>query len=150
VFENPDFELAYLGETISVGTKKSPDQQDLNDGVVYSGVYTPGEKLFVLVSNLTDQARNDIRFDPVDKVAVAAGPNDDFYLASIGPNDHLLFEFDYTLFGKKKRWVPVGDPTPVFVDDERGGIGIPEPATVGLLALAAPLLARRRRATHGG
>jgi MYXO-CTERM domain-containing protein len=112
-------------------------------------VYVPGEKLFILASNLRDDEVDELEFGKVDKASVVESPGDDLYLASIDSNDHVLFEFNYQKQGSKTWWTLVST-TEVFDDDDRSGVGIPEPAAVGLLALAAPLLARRRRATHGG
>lgn len=116
-------------------------------GAVWSGVYDSNKnqsnrRLAILISNLTDGTKT---IDMPNKVggfrtfSGASVPNDDDYVMAAGTHRLLTFTL------RNGAW-RLDTNNLVFTDSDRNGVGIPEPATAGLLGLGAlGLLARRRR-----
>lgn len=103
-------------------------------GVVFSGVYnlTQG-KLALLVSNM-DEIDHSLSIQ--NKVGGKSVPGN--FLASAGSHQLLQFTNAGTFW-------QLASATPVFVDNDRNGVGVPEPTTIGALALASLVTLRRRR-----
>jgi len=111
-------------------------------GVVFSGVYSltqgPGGagKLALLVSNLDDAPHT---LSILNKIGGKSIPGS----LSIAGGQHKLLDFT----GAGTQWSlqnPGG--TLVFVDNDRNGVGVPEPTMIGGLGLIACLgLGRRRK-----
>lgn len=106
-------------------------------GVVYSGAYSTAQgKMVVLVSNL-DDLKHKVEL-PAKVGGKRVGGSFD-----IEPGTHEILEFGMT----GMRWNLVS-AAEVFVDNQRAGVGVPEPGAVGMVVLAGGvgLLRRRRRA----
>jgi hypothetical protein len=112
-------------------------------GVVLSGVYSLTQaggagKLALLVSNL-DETTHVVT--NLNKIGGKTLPNS--LSLSIAGGQHKLLEFT----GAGTQW-SLNNPggTLVFVDDNRNGVGVPEPTMIGGLALVTCLgLGRRRK-----
>ena len=107
-------------------------------GMVYSGVYSLSQnKLALLVSNLSETPQNLVIQNKIGGKSVAMGT------VNVLAGQHKLLEFT----GVGTQWqlsTPGG--TAVFVDNDRSGTGVPEPAVMGTIALAGLMgLGRRRR-----
>jgi hypothetical protein len=107
-------------------------------GLVYSGVYSLSQnKLALLVSNLSETPQNLQIQNKIGGKSVALGA------LNVLAGQHKLLEFT----GVGTQWqltTPGG--TAVFVDNDRSGTGVPEPAVLGTVALAGLMgLGRRRR-----
>jgi len=110
-------------------------------GVVYSGVYSLSQaggngKLALLVSNL-DDIQHSIDFPNKIGGKTIAGS------VQVLAGQHKLLDFT----GSGTQWLlqnPGG--TPVFVDSNRDGVGVPEPVAMGGISMfALTMLFRRRR-----
>jgi hypothetical protein len=138
IFAASDHRLATLDTVARVdGTLKTSE----SSGVVYSGVYSLSQaggagKLALLVSNMDDIAHS---IDFPNKIGgkTVAGS------VSVLAGQHKLLDFT----GSGTQWLlqnPGG--TPVFVDSNRDGVGVPEPVAMGGLSMfAMTMLFRRRR-----
>jgi len=107
-------------------------------GMVYSGVYSLAQnKMALLVSNLSETPQNLVIQNKIGGKSVALGT------VNVLGGQHKLLEFT----GVGTQWqltTPGG--TAVFIDSDRSGTGVPEPAVMGTLALAGLMgLSRRRR-----
>ena len=107
-------------------------------GMVYSGVYSLSQnKMALLVSNLSEAPQNLVIQNKIGGRSVALGT------VNVLAGQHKLLEFT----GVGTQWqltTPGG--TAVFVDNDRSGTGVPEPAVMGTIALAGLMgLGRRRR-----
>jgi hypothetical protein len=148
----PNYAFANLINNVPVGKDNKNHSKyawSESSGLVYSGVYdTSAEKngsrnLVILLSNM---AGNTQQVDLVDKVGgfpVDLKPSssklDEQY--SVAAGTHHLLEFQL----KNNIW-QLFDDSAVFTDDNRNGIGVPEPTSISLVGLGAVgLLARRRR-----
>jgi hypothetical protein len=111
-------------------------------GVVFSGVYSLTQaggagKLALLVSNLDDTSHT---LSILNKIGGKSIPGSVTVLAG----QHKLL--DFTGSGSQWQLLNTGG-TPVFVDNNRDGVGVPEPTMLGGLALVTCLgLGRRRKA----
>lgn len=150
IFARNNFAFANLGATVNrVGD--DADGVPVNSestGVVYSGVYdrafTNGARvLAVLISNLSNSQREvDLPNNIGGAMTFSGVPGkDDDYLVPAGAHRYLTFEFS----SARNRW-QLSHNSLRFTDQNRNGVGIPEPTVVGLLGVGAlGLLARRRR-----
>lgn len=137
----------YEGEVESVSLDTvldqttGPDQSFEEAGAAWSGVVgqTASGKdiLSILLSNLSD---DELEIELPDELAGHDLVEQEF---TIGSNDHILLAF--ALLGGDE-WLLLNDGE-VFADDERGGIGIPEPASLVMLGMGCLLigLPRSRR-----
>ncbi len=119
---------------------------------MFSGVYDrsgSNRRLVVLLSNLANTTQ---RIDLPNVIGgfralnPNGGPNrqDDFDVAA---GEHRELTFTLGQRNGRLRWV-LNSNNPVFTDNDRNGIGIPEPTSAALLGIGAlGLLARRRRQT---
>ena len=145
IFNRGNFAFANLSQQINArvpGSGSFRNDDISRQGAAWSGVFDAANppagqgsrRLAIVLSNLRDQS---IEIDlpaiggfvtTTDKFVVAAGR-------------HRLLTF--TLRGN--RW-QFNTNTAIFTDNNRNGVGIPEPTTLGLLGVGAMgLLARRRR-----
>ncbi|MDB5289829.1 MAG: hypothetical protein JWL69_1070 [Phycisphaerales bacterium] len=149
---SPKYNFANLINNVPVGQDNKGHTKyawSEASGLVYSGVYdTSVEKngarnLVVLLSNM---AGNTQQVDLVDKIGgfpIDLKPKtsklDETY--SVAAGTHHLLEFQL----KNNVW-QLFDDSAVFTDDNRNGIGVPEPTSISLMGLGTVgLLARRRR-----
>jgi len=146
-FKLPAFEAIFNGGNAKLATLDTVGKVDgvvkntETSGVIFSGVYSltqgPGGagKLALLVSNLDDAAHS-LSID--QKIGGKTVPGS----ISILAGQHKLLDFT----GAGTQWSlqnPGG--TLVFTDDNRNGVGVPEPVTMGGVALfALGMLSRRR------
>jgi hypothetical protein len=126
-------------------------------GVIWSGVYAEGSNnkptlnsssMAILLSNMSGATRTvDLGtvagysvYDPNSPAADKSGFN-------VTAGQHLLLTFSLKDISGSPVW-DLSTNTIVFTDNDRDGIGTPEPASLGLLGIGAlGLLARRRRPT---
>jgi len=147
IFSRNNFAFANLTTLVGDAGGNSGDtgRRDIEKaGAVWSGVYDKSgsnRRLVILLSNLSNQTKTIDLPNSIggfmtfrqDGVRI-----DDFFL---NPGVHRLITF--TLRGN--RWLLNTNGT-LFTDDNRNGIGIPEPTSLGLVGIGAMgLLARRRR-----
>jgi len=147
IFSRNNFAFANLTTLVGDAGGNSGDtgRRDIEKaGAVWSGVYDKSgsnRKLVILLSNLSNQTKTIDLPNSIggfmtfrqDGVRI-----DDFFL---NPGVHRLITF--TLSGN--RWLLNTNGT-LFGDDNRNGIVVPEPTSLGLVGLGAMgLLARRRR-----
>jgi len=106
-------------------------------GALFSGVYSMSlKKLDVLMSNMDDDSQ-ELELPPtIGGIAL----NDNSFLLSGG--SHLLVEYKLA----SGKW-NAGAPISVFgnIDNGRNGVGIPEPSTAAIVAIAGVFGAVRRR-----
>jgi len=145
-FKLPAFDAIFNGGGAKLATLDTVGKVDgvvkntETSGVIFSGVYSLTQaggagKLALLVSNL-DDASHTLSID--QKVGGKTIPGS----ISILAGQHKLLDFT----GAGTQWSlqnPGG--TLVFTDDNRNGVGVPEPVTMGGVALfALGMLGRRR------
>jgi hypothetical protein len=145
-FKLPAFEAIFNGGGAKLATLDTVGKVDgvvkntETSGVIFSGVYSLTQaggagKLALLVSNLDDAAHS-LSID--QKIGGKTVPGS----ISILAGQHKLLDFT----GAGTQWSlqnPGG--TLVFTDDNRNGVGVPEPVTMGGVALfALGILGRRR------
>jgi hypothetical protein len=130
--------------TLDTVAKVDGNVKNIEDaGVVFSGVYSLTQaggagKLALLVSNLDDSSHT-LTFP--NKIGGKTIPGS----ITVAGGQHKLL--DFTGAGTQWNLLNPGG-TPVFVDDNRDGVGVPEPTMIGGLALITCLgLGRRRRVT---
>jgi hypothetical protein len=110
-------------------------------GMVFSGVYSLTQaggagRLALLVSNLDEVSHT---FDVPNKIG---GKTIVMGAQTILAGQHKLLEFT----GAGTQW-NLANSVAVFTDNDRSGVGVPEPMTLGAMALfAMGVLSRRRRA----
>ncbi|MDB5290227.1 MAG: hypothetical protein JWL69_1468 [Phycisphaerales bacterium] len=146
----PKYNFVNLINRVPIGSKKGVTQYTWSEGsgMVYSGVYdTSAESngkrdLVILLSNMAGNTQHADLVDKIGGFAVDLNPktsklDQDVQLKA---GTHHLLEFQL----KNNVWDLLADNT-VFTDDNRNGIGVPEPTSLGVMALGAVgLLARRR------
>jgi hypothetical protein len=128
----PGSRIATLDTVARVdGTLKSIEES----GVVFSGVYnlTQG-KLALLVSNM-DEIGHQLTIQ--NKIGGKNVPGN----FNVPAGTHQLLQF--TSAGTF--WQLLGPPVAVFTDADRNGVGVPEPTTLGALAIFSLVGLRRRR-----
>jgi hypothetical protein len=110
-------------------------------GMVFSGVYSLTQgvggtgRLALLVSNLDEVSHT---FDVPNKIG---GKTIVMGAQTILAGQHKLLEFT----GAGTQW-NLANSVAVFTDNDRSGVGVPEPMTLGAMALfAMGVLSRRRR-----
>jgi len=104
-------------------------------GVVTSGVYSTSlGKLVLLLSNLDAQSHS-VSFPTGLGGKIVGG---DYTIAA---GTHEILEFTAT---SSRAWT-FQDATQVFVDNNRAGVGVPEPTMIGVTVVVAAALTLRRR-----
>jgi hypothetical protein len=134
IFNGGGASLATLDTLIrSDGSLKSIEDA----GMVFSGVYSLSQnKLALLVSNLDETQHSLSIQNKIGGKSVAMGS------VPVAAGTHRLLEFT----GVGTQWQLVNNVA-VFTDNDRSGTGVPEPMTLGALALfAMGVMSRRRRA----
>jgi hypothetical protein len=130
--------------TLDTNIRTDGQMKSLEDaGMAFSGVYSLTQnagagKLALLVSNLDEASHS---FSILNKIGGKTVPGS----ITVNAGQHKLLEFT----GAGSQWAltnPGG--TAVFVDNNRSGVGVPEPTMIGGLGLAVAFgLSRRRRVT---
>lgn len=154
IFSRKNFAFANLTTLIGdlgAGSGDSNPRSSEVAGAVWSGVYDKSgstRRLAILLSNLSSVKKT------IDLPNMVGGfrtvitklsdPVDDDYVLLAGEHRTLTFTLGKDPSGKTV-W-KLNSNTPAFLDNNRNGVGIPEPATAGLIGVGAlGLLARRRR-----
>lgn len=139
IFSDPNARLATLDTQATVdGVLRGME----DTGVVYSGAYSSAKgKLVLLLSNLDEQSHV-VSF--ASRVGGKTVPGD--FPIDAGTHEILQFNADGT------NW-DFASETPVFADDNRAGVGVPEPTALALssmlmLAATATRRSRTRRVTQ--
>jgi hypothetical protein len=132
IMSDPGARKATLDTMIkSDGASKTIEQA----GVVYSGVYSNAQgKLALLLSNLDEQPHT-INFPAIIGGKSVTG---DYRIA---PGTHQVLTF-----GAAGSIWDFQAATSVFIDDNRAGVGVPEPTAVALFGVGMIGLMSRRRA----
>jgi hypothetical protein len=133
IFSDPNARLA----TLDTQGKADGVLRGLEDvGVMFSGVYSAAKgKLVLLLSNLDEQSHT-ISFS--SKIGGKNVPGD--YPVDAGMHEILQFDAAGT------NWSFIG-ASQVFADDNRAGVGVPEPSTIALGAavMLIGIVGRRKR-----
>lgn len=135
-----NFLKPFVSDDVNVATDGA-EGIDLESGVVWSGAYTDNS-LFILASNMSDESQDFELSDMVNGLALSDT------LFAISATDHHLLEFIKALHpitNEVLGWAHV-DTFDVFVDDNRTGVGVPEPASLVMLAIGGLLVALPRSA----
>lgn len=133
IFSDPNARLATLD---TLGNADGVLEPLENVAVMFSGVYSSAKgKLVLLLSNLDEQSHT-ISF--ASKPAGKNIPGD--YAIDAGTHEILQFNAAGT------NWSFIGS-TAVFADDNRSGVGVPEPSAIGLAAavMLVGVAGRRKR-----
>jgi len=144
VFNRGHYALANQGTTAIVDpfTQKTSE----STGVVWSGVYdTTGttRQLVLLLSNLGNKNQvidiPKVGGIPTFETSIPTKGHDDYAIAA---GEHRVVTFNL----KGGKWT-VANNVAAFTDNNRNGVGVPEPTSIGLLAVGGVgmLLRRRRR-----
>ncbi len=136
LFKASDASIATLDTTIKVGGVKTDFEKA---GVVFSGVYSLSQnKLALLVSNMTDS--------PTTVGFPARLGNKSVPDVNINEGEHLLLT--YTGVGTQWQLASTSALFTSAAEQDRNGVGVPEPMAFASLALVgvASLLRRGRRA----
>jgi hypothetical protein len=158
IFSRNKFALANLNTVIGVTGGNSADtsaaQSFVKAGAAFSGVYdsaaTSGtsRRLAILLSNLGTGSKNIDLPNLIGGFHTFSGNAtiDDDYVVAAGQHRLLTFTLTKNSLTKNQTAWLLDASSFVFLDNNRNGIGIPEPTSAGLLGLGAVgLLARRRR-----
>ncbi len=120
-----------VGVTIDTTVNVDGSDVSLEDsGVVWSGA-SSDSALAILLSNL-DEVGHEVALPDVIE---GFGFNADDNVQQIEAGQHLLLEF----VNDGRGWAKV-QVNPVFTDDDRSGIGVPEPASLVMLAIGSVLI----------
>lgn len=149
IFSRKNYAFANLTNVIGDGGQQTGDTNPRSTeiaGAVWSGVFDRsgnGRRLAVLISNLSNVQKTIDLPNKIGGFMTARNDGvaiDDFFL---DPGQHKLLTF--ALNGNRWRLDTNGIQI-VFQDNNRNGVGIPEPTSLSLLGVGAlGLLARRRR-----
>ncbi len=146
-----------LPTTVKGKTVFSPGVPDNAEhtGVIWSGVYSEGSsfKPVIKSSSMSIILSNLSGISHIVDLGTVAGysvydpnsPSTDKSGFNVTAGEHLLLTFNLKAVGSAPVW-DLSTNSIVFTDNNRDGIGTPEPASLGLLGIGAfGLLARRRR-----
>lgn len=116
-----------------------------NAGALFSGVYSLTlQKMEVLLSNMDDEAHD------LTLPSKIAGFDLKSRTFDVDGGQHLLVEYKLTTSGVNRGWSVASTVVPwQAIENSRHGIGIPEPTTISLAALAGFFAISRRRRTPG-
>jgi len=144
VFNRNNFAFANQGTTAIVDPFTQVNSESV--GVIWSGVYDKSgttRQLVVLLSNLGNKNQvidiPKVGGIPTFETSIPTKGHDDYAIAA---GEHRIVTFNL----KGGKWT-VASNVAAFTDNNRNGVGVPEPASIGLLAVggAGMLLRRRRR-----
>jgi hypothetical protein len=131
ILADPKARFATLDTQIKADGVTQPIE---NVGVVYSGAYSLSQgRLVLLLSNL-DEQMHAIGFP--SSIGGKAVPGE----FDISAGSHELLQFD----ASGSKW-DLTSSTAVFQDDNRAGVGVPEPTTIALAVGAVVVAGLRRR-----
>jgi hypothetical protein len=150
IFSRKNYAFANLTNVIGDQGNNSGDTSPRSTevaGAVWSGVFDRSgatRKLAILISNLSAVSKTIDLPNSIGGFQTATGSGtvqDDF---TVGAGQHRLLSFTLN----SNRWkLDAGGDTFAFLDNNRNGVGIPEPTTFALIGVGAMgLLVRRRRA----
>ena len=156
IFSRNKFALANLTTVIGDTGNNSGDTATKNvtqAGAIWSGVYDTSavaqgtRRLAILISNLGTASKTIDLPNLIGGFHTYSGAvADDDYVVAAGTHRLLTFTLaKNSTTNNQLAWL-LSSNSAVFTDNNRNGIGIPEPTTAGLFGLGAlGLLARRRR-----
>lgn len=132
-----------LSTEIRINDGVSYVDTDFEDAGAAVSVVVNGDKAWVLWSNLSDSK---YKVELPDTIGGKSFVSDSERRARLRPNDHLLVEYGLFL----DEWFVTGLSTNpfAFADSDRSGIGVPEPSSSAVLALAGLLIGWNRPSTR--